>query len=439
MNHRTLLVTTLAAALIAACGDSTTTPDSDAAGDTSGDSGQDDTGTDGGSDAGSDAPDAAPGCGDGVIDEGEACDDLNAGPGDGCSPDCQIEEGYACDGAPSACATVCGDGIQAGSEACDDNNVVDGDGCSASCVVEIGDGVVVINEVLTADAAEGPDWVEFFNPSDVDVDLSGFTFTDSDPTHIYAFADGTVIEPGAYVRVIQDIAATGAGFDFGLGGADSVTLLDPDGTTIDSIAWVDGDAPTGMSWGRMPNGTGAFETLVNPTPSAQNQPNPPAECGNGTVELGEECDDSNTDDGDGCSSACVIEPGEVVINEVIAAAADGVDRIEFYNTGGEPIDLTGWSFTDNDPTHVFAFVDDTVIAAGAYLVVSRGIELGDFDFGIGSTDEVRLFDASTTEVGRTSWGEGSAPEGGSWARFPDGTGPFGTRLTATPGTPNSEL
>ncbi|MHC4429332.1 MAG: MopE-related protein, partial [Planctomycetota bacterium] len=30
----------------------------------------------------------------------------------------------------------------------------------------------------------------------------------------------------------------------------------------------------------------------------------PAECGNGAVELGEPCDDGNTDDGDGCSSTC---------------------------------------------------------------------------------------------------------------------------------------
>ncbi len=31
-------------------------------------------------------------------------------------------------------------------------------------------------------------------------------------------------------------------------------------------------------------------------------------CGNATVELGEQCDDGNTRDGDGCSSICQIEP-----------------------------------------------------------------------------------------------------------------------------------
>jgi cysteine-rich repeat protein len=32
-----------------------------------------------------------------------------------------------------------------------------------------------------------------------------------------------------------------------------------------------------------------------------------AACGNGVVETGEECDDGNTDDGDGCSAACITE------------------------------------------------------------------------------------------------------------------------------------
>jgi cysteine-rich repeat protein len=35
----------------------------------------------------------------------------------------------------------------------------------------------------------------------------------------------------------------------------------------------------------------------------------PATCGNGTVELGESCDDTNTTTGDGCSDTCAVEPG----------------------------------------------------------------------------------------------------------------------------------
>ena len=30
-------------------------------------------------------------------------------------------------------------------------------------------------------------------------------------------------------------------------------------------------------------------------------------CGNGIVDIGEQCDDGNTNDGDGCSADCLIE------------------------------------------------------------------------------------------------------------------------------------
>lgn len=42
-------------------------------------------------------------CGNGVVDAGETCDDMNVADGDGCSSACAIESGYTCSGAPSAC------------------------------------------------------------------------------------------------------------------------------------------------------------------------------------------------------------------------------------------------------------------------------------------------------------------------------------------------
>ncbi|MCP3100276.1 DUF4215 domain-containing protein [Myxococcus sp. K15C18031901] len=77
-------------------------------------------------------------CGNGMIDEGEQCDDTNTTAGDGCSAACAIEAGYSCTGNPSTCAVTCGDGVKAASEACDDGNTTNGDGCSATCAVEAG-------------------------------------------------------------------------------------------------------------------------------------------------------------------------------------------------------------------------------------------------------------------------------------------------------------
>ncbi|MCB9739534.1 MAG: DUF4215 domain-containing protein [Deltaproteobacteria bacterium] len=63
------------------------------------------------------------GCGNGVLELGEDCDDGNNKGGDGCSETCEL---------------VCGDGFQLGNETCDDNNTKDGDGCSSSCALESG-------------------------------------------------------------------------------------------------------------------------------------------------------------------------------------------------------------------------------------------------------------------------------------------------------------
>jgi cysteine-rich repeat protein len=78
-------------------------------------------------------------CGNGILESGEHCDDGNVVAGDGCSPLCELEEGWVCIGEPGnyTChVTVCGDGVVEGSEVCDDGNDIDGDGCSSTCTVE---------------------------------------------------------------------------------------------------------------------------------------------------------------------------------------------------------------------------------------------------------------------------------------------------------------
>jgi cysteine-rich repeat protein len=63
------------------------------------------------------------GCGDGIVNLGEECDDGNAVNTDACLDTCK--------------SATCGDGfVQEGVEECDDGNVVDADGCSATCKTE---------------------------------------------------------------------------------------------------------------------------------------------------------------------------------------------------------------------------------------------------------------------------------------------------------------
>ncbi|MBU1219944.1 DUF4215 domain-containing protein [Myxococcota bacterium] len=81
-------------------------------------------------------------CGDGIIVQGEQCDQGsgNQANGDGCSANCQEEPGWDCTGTPSTCSPVCGDGVILGGEQCDQGsaNVTPNDGCNASCQIESG-------------------------------------------------------------------------------------------------------------------------------------------------------------------------------------------------------------------------------------------------------------------------------------------------------------
>jgi formylglycine-generating enzyme len=82
-------------------------------------------------------------CGNGVIDDGERCDDGNDAPGDGCNATCRFEKGWDCGlSEPTECAPECGDGLLIGAEAeaggCDDENSESSDGCNSQCKVEAG-------------------------------------------------------------------------------------------------------------------------------------------------------------------------------------------------------------------------------------------------------------------------------------------------------------
>ncbi|MCA9773425.1 MAG: DUF4215 domain-containing protein, partial [Myxococcales bacterium] len=113
-----------------------------------------------------------PECGDGITTPGygEICDDGNVYDDDGCSADCGVLTSEYCgdgvvtppetcddgnhfsgDGCGASCEEeVCGDGFLDAGEQCDDGNNDPGDGCSPSCTLETppncGDGVVQYGE-----------------------------------------------------------------------------------------------------------------------------------------------------------------------------------------------------------------------------------------------------------------------------------------------------
>jgi len=87
-----------------------------------------------------------PRCGDSIVDNGEQCDDGNTFDGDGCTPQCQFEDGFT---------ARCGNGRLELGEECDDRNTSSGDGCNSNCRLEggftgpggrCGDGIATVGE-----------------------------------------------------------------------------------------------------------------------------------------------------------------------------------------------------------------------------------------------------------------------------------------------------
>ncbi len=177
----------------------------------------------------------SPGCGNGLPDPGEQCDDGNAEScdGDGCSAMCQNE--------------ICGNGTVECAEVCDDGNTLSGDGCAGDCSRfenVCGDGNV--DSLETCDGGNN-------------VPCDGCSAT----CQIETCNNGVIdCVPGCVPSAEDDCLEE---CDDGQPGA---------GTCDDSC-----------------------------------EPIPPPNCGNGTEDTaeGEECDDGNTNDCDGCSSLCLDE------------------------------------------------------------------------------------------------------------------------------------
>ncbi|MEM9194711.1 MAG: DUF4215 domain-containing protein [Myxococcota bacterium] len=274
-----------------------------------------------------------PVCGNGAVEAGEECDDGNVIPGDGCDDLCRVE-----------LPPVCGDGMLDPGEECDDNNVVPGDGCDQFCQVEMCNPDIVVgglplgvtvtrsldlsaetddhagcgngaDVVLSFDLPVGGDLrLETLQLGDhrygVYQDTGGFTCTDSltrcfDPMGAPSgMTTLTGLAAGGYLLVVEEDRP-------GIGGPTSVALtllanvpmcgdgnLDP-GEFCDDSNTVAGDGCSA-------------DCLSNET------------CSNGLLDsaVGEACDDGNTVGGDGCSADCRSE--EVCGNGVLDVLAGEV-------------------------------------------------------------------------------------------------------------------
>jgi hypothetical protein len=154
------------------------------------------------------------------------------------------------------------------------------DGASGGDVADAamsGARAVVVNELLPHGGSDDdPDWAELKNTTGSTIDLSGYSVRDKDLGHLVALPGGTSIPAGGYVVIYCDDQPDGGAttvlhvpWKLSSKEGDEFHLLDRQGTEVDQATFGADEVPGKKSWGRLPDGTGAF-VATTPTMGAAN-------------------------------------------------------------------------------------------------------------------------------------------------------------------------
>lgn len=271
-----------------------------------------------------------------------------------------------------------------------------------------GEQTLLLSEVLALDA-KSSGWIELHNPSASTVDLSGFQISlEEDSGKSWTFPTGVKIEPSGYVVVEYDSAQpasvtgvfplkTGRSLRTSGGG---VFLRDPVGRIIDSVEY--GFSIVGQSIGRS---DGEWRLLANPTSGTANT---------GPAQLG---------------SANALR-----INEWLASDVNGDDGVELFNSGAQPVSLTGLRLTD-DPSlagrNKFQVGPLSFIEPNGWVVWkadgNKGSGPNHLSFSLNRLGEtLRLYAADGTFIDAIDFGP--QPTGLSTGRLADGGNEIGPLL-----------
>ncbi|MCF7669289.1 MAG: lamin tail domain-containing protein [Verrucomicrobia bacterium] len=191
---------------------------------------------------------------------------------------------------------------------------------------------MVINEVLARPAQGADAFIELYNHSTDDVDLSGCWLKSCETGAEYRVPEGTSIAAGGFLTMTTDEL----GFVPALTG-DVVALTTPEKELLIDAVFA-GAQLVNAPMGRYRDGDERFRLLSEPTPGAANS---------GAYEF------------------------PVVISELMYhPISDDVDDeyIELFNRGSNAVDMSGWRFTDGID---FTFPEDAIIPAGGYVVAAE--------------------------------------------------------------------
>jgi cysteine-rich repeat protein len=224
-------------------------------------------------------------CGDRQIGAGEQCDDGNALDGDGCSSRCELEAcgngrldvGEECEPPNTAicnasCKRIsrfCGNLVVEPPEQCDDGNVIPGDGCDMRCQLEFcGNGRLDFGE---------------------ECELPGTAVCDATCHHIGPWCGDSKLDPGEACDPPNGVDCSST----------CQRIVVPPASLPPLTLPLCGNGV--LEVGEECDDSNTFDADGCSSKCLRES------CGNGRVDAGEECDDGNLIAGDGCSDACRAE------------------------------------------------------------------------------------------------------------------------------------
>ncbi len=228
---------------------------------------------------------------------------------------------------------------------------------------------VKINEIYSRGTIGNEDWIEIYNPSTSQIDISGYKIYDSGGNSgskpKKEIATGTVIPAGGFfVIIVDDTLDNGFGLT---SSGEKVWLEDAGNGLIDSVTFPALGVDT--SYGRNPDGSSNWTKLTPPTKGTTN----------------------------GISGGSTLP---VLMNEVFSRGADpDFDWIEIYNPNPVQVTLAGYKIYDSGGNlgtkPKMEFPADAVVSAnGFYVIVVDTQDPSGFGLSSGG-DEVWLENSSS--------------------------------------------
>ena len=208
--------------------------------------------------------------------------------------------------------------------------------------------VVSSNRIsLTDDVLGSPDWVEFYNGSSKDINLSGYGFSDNIRNlHKFVFGDVTIPAGGYLVLRLTNADSTEAydplvaGFGLSRSG-ENLFLTDPYYGLVQELTLP--ALPTDVAYARRADGSYGFTMATTP--------NGPPETVYDTL-----------------SDIYTLPDSSLVISEILPYPDSGEAWVELYNASDEAIRLESFYLSDNPAMPKRFQLPAGTLEAGAYLV-----------------------------------------------------------------------